>query len=295
MARRSSFRNILCPIDFSSGSREAVRYGAELARRANGTLTILFVNDPLLGPAAAAAGYDLHALEANTTAELRRFVKRILGAGASSATLATAYGHAVPEILKAARRVEADLIVMGSRGLTAPAKWFSGSTTERVLRKTAVPVLVVPAVRGSAHRKPLGAWPGGRVLIPIDVADASAADVRAAIAAATGLGSTPVLLHVLEESALPPWLTVERNQTDRARTQKSRDALKRLLGRAPGTIEVAIGRPSDQIVAMAAQKKAGLVVMTLKRSPSRFGPRRGVVTYQVLCRDAAPVLALPGH
>src|SRR5262245_36337202 len=124
------FRHILCPVDFSEYSRAALRYASELAQRGSGRLTVLFVNDPLIGTAAAAAGYDVKALNAKTEAELRRFVTRTLGPGSSIVpTLLTSLGQPAPEIEKTAARVGATLLVMGSRGLTGPGKWLFGSTT----------------------------------------------------------------------------------------------------------------------------------------------------------------------
>ena len=48
MASPMTFRRILCPVDFSACSRAALRYAAALARRQEGELTVLFVNDPEL-------------------------------------------------------------------------------------------------------------------------------------------------------------------------------------------------------------------------------------------------------
>ncbi|MCA9471870.1 MAG: universal stress protein [Nitrospirales bacterium] len=52
-------------------------------------------------------------------------------------------GHAAEEILRAARRFRADLIVMGSRGLTGLKRQFLGSVSTRVARHAECSVLVV--------------------------------------------------------------------------------------------------------------------------------------------------------
>ena len=295
MAGPVTFRRILCPVDFSTCSRDALRYGAEIARRTGGTLTVLFVNDPLLGPAAAAAGYNVRKLAQETTTELQRFVKRSLNGSTSGATIATALGHAAPEILNTARQLDADLIVMGSRGLGAPAKWIAGSTTERVLRTTPVPVLIIPCRPRSRARQPLRTWPGPRTVVAVDVPDTKAAEVRAAIAVADSFSSTPIFLHVLPDPSLPPWLSAGGRKSHPQRVRSARQALSRLTGPSAGALEIAVGRLSDQIIAAGDRLKAGLIIMTLKRSTSPFGPRRGVITYQVLCRHTVPVLALPSQ
>ena len=52
-------------------------------------------------------------------------------------------GYAADEIVKAATRFRADLIVMGSRGLTGMKRMFLGSVSNRVTRHAHCSVLVV--------------------------------------------------------------------------------------------------------------------------------------------------------
>jgi nucleotide-binding universal stress UspA family protein len=283
------FKRILCPIDFSEPSRHALRYGGELSRQHHGELVVLFVNDPLLSAAVAAAAYDTRRLAAGTSLEMERFTKKSLRDSPVTPRLMTASGHPAPTIVKTARRIDADLIVMGARGLTAPAKWFAGSTTERILRTTTIPVLVTPSKRRADAAKRAGS----RALIPIDVSDASRADVQAAIRMAAAFGAAPVLLHVLPQSPLPPWLAGEAPGLDRERVAEARRSMEALARGSDARYEVAIGRAADEIVAATERFGASIVIMMLRRSNSLLGPRRGVVTYQVLCKEAAPVLALP--
>ena len=98
--RRRTFHSILCPIDFSASSRAALRYGAALARRSCGSLVVLFVNDPLL-VAAAAAAHDARA-PARGERELRLFVTKALGPAPNvpSITFESVVGSAAAAILK---------------------------------------------------------------------------------------------------------------------------------------------------------------------------------------------------
>jgi universal stress protein A len=295
MASSMTLGRILCPVDFSACSRDALRYAAALAQRQEGELTVLFVNDRLLASAAAAAAYNVRRLSEETKSELHTFVRRALGREEIRVNVVTSLGDPAAEILKTAKTTKADLVVMGSRGLTAPAKWFSGSTTEHVLRTTTMPVLVVPSTlgRSARRRESLKSWTGPRALVPVDLKDTSQADVRAAIAAAKAFDATPVFVSVLPSTGLPPWLRLEDSRYERERIDEANHALGQLTRASRVDYEVGVGQPSEEIVAAAKRQKAGLIIMTLKRSSSRFGPRRGVVTYQVICRDVAPVLALP--
>ena len=143
------FRNILCPVDFSEHSRQALRYAALLASRNQGRLSAIFVEDPLL--AAASAGTTV---PATTRAELRRFVESAVasyGINAKSISIQTTSGKPFREIARAAEQAGSDLIVMGAHGLTGATKMMLGSTTERVLRR-ARSRSQRPAVQGSPIR-----------------------------------------------------------------------------------------------------------------------------------------------
>ena len=146
-AAARAFRTILCPVDFSDASRVALQFAGAVAERFRGKLVVLFVNDPLL-VAAAAAAYDERGLAATTMKELGRFVERALkGRGGPSPSCRVALGNPAREILKAAKRLRCDAIVMGTSGAGAAGRFFFGSTTERVMRSATLPVLAVPPVK----------------------------------------------------------------------------------------------------------------------------------------------------
>jgi nucleotide-binding universal stress UspA family protein len=142
------FTNILCPVDFSPDSERALAVALSLARSAEGHLTILTVVDPLLQAGANAAGVDA-ALDRQTQAELQTLLERsALGRPlASMPAVAVAVGKAGEKIIEQARECNADIIVMGMRGIGSAARLFLGSTSEYVLKLAEVPVLVVPPSR----------------------------------------------------------------------------------------------------------------------------------------------------
>ena len=146
------FRSILCPVDFSSNSRAALRYAAMLARLSDARLIVLYVNDPLLATVAAARP-SAEAILAATEHDLRSFVRGALHGTTPSVatTLLTIAGKPAEEIVRAAERHRCDVIVMGHRGAGRAARLLFGSTTEGVVRMAAVPVLAVPVARRRAR------------------------------------------------------------------------------------------------------------------------------------------------
>jgi nucleotide-binding universal stress UspA family protein len=146
------FRSILCPVDFSANSRAALRYAAMLARLSDAHLLVLYVDDPLLALARATQRTAAE-LIASGDNELRRFVTGALRGAtpAPALTLITRAGKPAPEIVNAATEHGCDLIVIGYRGAGRATRWFFGSTTEGVVRTTAVPVVAIPPARRRAR------------------------------------------------------------------------------------------------------------------------------------------------
>jgi nucleotide-binding universal stress UspA family protein len=262
-------------------------------------LTALFVSDPLLVAAAAAAAYDREALEHASETELRDFVKRAVGRSSPSVRVACSVvqGDAAEEIGQAIKRLSADLVVIGTQGLSGASKWFFGSTTERVLRRATAPVLTVPPA--TTRRRMPASWPGKRVLAAVDLGPHTAADARAAAHVARWAGAELVLVHVVKPTQAPRWLSTRLQAHERARLRAARTRLERLAHDLdldqPVDCQVLIGEPADQIPALSTGSGTGLVVVTLRGTGGLFGAPRGSTTYRVLGTCSVPVLALPAN
>lgn len=139
---------ILVPIDFSSCSVNALRVAAAMAAP-DGDLTLLHVIDEEFIDGAVAAGLG-------STEDMRQRLKEQAEANFSTMLEGLDTGNVnmermivvgLPfvEILKIARDLDLPMIVMGIRGRSTPAEeLLFGSTAEKVLRGTRVPVLCVP-------------------------------------------------------------------------------------------------------------------------------------------------------
>ena len=136
-----SFRSILCPVDMSPSSRAALLAARTMADRFDTQLSVLFVDDPLLSR--AEMKFDEDELKRRTQAELARFVEEAIGPRQRCAYDIVA-GDPASEIIEAIGRLGADLIVMGTQGNSGPKRLFFGSTADGVLRRSTVPVLVIP-------------------------------------------------------------------------------------------------------------------------------------------------------
>ena len=137
------FTNILCPVDFSTDSERALAAALALARSTHGHVTLVTVVDPILSAGASAAGAD-DVLNEQTQAELRQLLERAAPGMASAVAVSVRVGEAAKEILAQAEDSNADVIVMGMRGVGGAQKLLLGSTSQAVVARSRVPVLVVP-------------------------------------------------------------------------------------------------------------------------------------------------------
>jgi nucleotide-binding universal stress UspA family protein len=279
---RRRFAHILCPVDFSRHSRVALRQANALAQQSGGKLTVMTVNDPMLA-AADAAATSRDPLESLTMRKLTRFVSTTLGTVGANATLEVVVGYPADQIDRIVRRRRIDLVVMGTHGLSGAKKWFFGSTTESLFRRSKVPVLAAPG----RSRKFLRDSPRGKtILAPIDLEGAGRAEISQVMDAAKRLGGRTFYLHVVKPVDMP-------TLPNRLRVSSAARRLRQLLGRSAATrSRVVVGDPVARIEEFAAREDVGAIVMAVKRRGLPV-PRRGSIAYRVVCSGVAPVLALP--
>lgn len=175
----SSFRRILVPIDFTEDTDMAVHSGFEV-EVGGGTVAVAPASARSLELAAAIINDDegeLCLVHATPTYESARVYTGgagmgVLGAGdiaevhasAREASLrvlealaahfapgiacrfAVRPGVALQVILEEAERFDAQLLVVAASGRSRVARFFLGSTADRVIRQSPCPVLVVPPV-----------------------------------------------------------------------------------------------------------------------------------------------------
>lgn len=139
------FERILVPVDFSDASRRAAELALRLARADGAALTFLHViEDKPRPPYLAADGISLDDPSIREAAEIEL---RHYGSGFDTGGLTTAHvvvvGRPSREIAEHAEENGYDLVVMCTTGLRGVSRFLLGSTPSRVMRRCAVPVLMV--------------------------------------------------------------------------------------------------------------------------------------------------------
>jgi universal stress protein A len=141
-----AIKKILAPIDFSPASKKALKYAIRFARDYGSDLTLLHVVQPAVSPtfeespaAPALSKADMKDAEES----LRTLVDSAGRAGVDGVRWAIRIGVATHEIVEAAKELDADLIVIATRGYKEWKHLVIGSIAARVVRAAPCPVLVV--------------------------------------------------------------------------------------------------------------------------------------------------------
>ena len=154
-------KKMLFATDLSSVAEHAFKYAALLADALDAEVTVLHVLEKLRPNAelmlSAILDYDnLEELRAAAKPSLMERIRkhisglcedavcRVSGCGFDPDRVIIEPGESVGISLKHIVSKRFDLLVMGSRGHGVVEEFLIGGTTHKVLRKTTVPVLVVP-------------------------------------------------------------------------------------------------------------------------------------------------------
>lgn len=145
------FKNILIPIDGSSLSYRPVAAAIDMARSLQGSLVLLSVAAPRLFNASDRdALHDGAAVEQENIGlaqpALDSAAEAASQAGVPCISLVAQSRTPCDEIVATARERQCDAIFMATRGrMDMLDALFDESTTQQVLQKSSVPVLVFPA------------------------------------------------------------------------------------------------------------------------------------------------------
>ena len=292
-----ALHRILCPLDLSDTSGRALGYALMLSKwyRAPVTaLEVVWLGVPSVVPNTAPRFLSKAHLSEFSSA-LRQFVEDH-SAGHEQVTTALRHGPVVPQILLEAESLPADLIVMGTHGISGFERLILGSITEKVLRKARCPVLTVPPATPDA---PAGPQPFTSIVCAVDFSPASLKALDYALALAQESGKRLTLVHVFDwpvdrpvPTGLEPGTPTARQYQDSAR-QELRAAVPEDARLWCEIKEItAIGRPHEEILRVADESNADLIVLGVhSRRTLEFG-FFGSTTNQVVRHSACPVLTI---
>lgn len=138
-------KKIIVPIDFSTYSESALKVASQLAKQNKSELILLHmldISEQLVTNSAAAKQQELLFFMQLAKKRFEEFIAKDY-LNDIKTTPVIKYFRVFEEIVNTAEELQADLIVMGSRGTAGVKGFFLGSNTEKVVRTSDIPVLVI--------------------------------------------------------------------------------------------------------------------------------------------------------
>lgn len=140
------YRRVLVPLDGSEAAQTAVPHAMAVANRFQSTLTLLRAAErPSRSLVTRICALALATPEQHEGQQYLESVAARYAAGPVAVRTVHLAGSAVDVILRHAREVNADLIVMSTRGQSGLERLLLGSVTDEIRRQAACPLLIVPA------------------------------------------------------------------------------------------------------------------------------------------------------
>ncbi|NUR94636.1 MAG: universal stress protein [Kribbellaceae bacterium] len=185
------------------------------------------------------------------------------------------------------------MLVVGRRGMGTFKRLLIGSTSEAVVSRTAVPVVVVPD-----HWKPSDH--AGPVLAALDDGDDHAAVMEFAIAAAEERGVPVRIVHVWDLPAMYSWDAVNVAGVSSEWSENAARHFENVVAewhhkypQVPIEADVRRGHPVDGVVHVAEESDAQLVVVGAHHHTRIASMLIGTVTRGVLHHCTCPLAVIP--
>jgi nucleotide-binding universal stress UspA family protein len=286
-----NIKTILCPVDFFPASDAAARYAAGLAANYDATVHYLHVMTPM-----PTGTYEymidttdiLKSLEESSMQGMKEIVARAKAAGTVAET-ELRVGDVYDEIKRTIEVERPDLIVMGTHGRRGVERWFMGSTTEKLLRHSPVPIVTISASGEKAVNGPRF----GRILVTTDFSEGTADALAYAFSVAQENESEVTLLHVVHDISADlsgkyrdPLLDGVRKQLDEMVPAEARNWCNIVT-------RVETGVPYRIILRTIEDERPDLVVMNIHGKGMLDRALLGSTAERVVRAASCPVMMIP--
>jgi nucleotide-binding universal stress UspA family protein len=286
-----TINKILCPVDFFPASDAAVNYAAGLAENYEATIHLLHVITPI-----AASAYEyaidttefIRSMEESSMQEMNGLVAKLKLAGIK-AEPELRVGDVYDEIKKTIEIEKPDLLVMGTHGRRGVERWFMGSTTEKMLRHSPVPLVTISAAGEKSFNGPRFR----RILVTTDFSEGTADALAYAFSVAQENESRVTLLHVLHD--------VSADLSGKYRDSLVNGVKKQLEDLVPAearnwcdiVASVETGTPYRIILRELEDEKIDLLVMNIHGKGMLDRALLGSTAERVVRAASCPVMMIP--
>ncbi len=293
------FERILFPVDFSRHSERIIHRIPDLVKTGLRTAFLLHVINP--SKAARWMDVDESALarcREDAEGRLQMMVDSLKERVDIRFFTFVAVGATHEIIIETAEEQGASLVIMGAHGRGYLQGALIGSVTQKVLRRTRVPLLVArfenPEARVEEDSTFLPRDPCAKILFPTDFSENALRAFRLVRNCRPGVEKEIILLHVQDSRALLPHLKhrlEEFNRIDHERLSE----LKRQLDFLGYNVQLVLktGVPSEEINRLAVEGDVTMIAMASHGKSDLRSILMGSVADAVTQQHVRPVLVIP--
>ncbi|MGM0590950.1 MAG: universal stress protein [Halobacteriota archaeon] len=290
------YHSILVPTDGSPGVEGAAVRALDLARTADATVHTLYVVDTAPEPSGLSVEErdEIRQASENRGRHATVWIQEEAADLGVDAVREIREGVPHHEILGYAREFDVDLLVMGTHGRTGSERARLGSTTERVIALSEVPVMAVRLMEG-VELPETGYTMYDHVVIPTDGSGAAERAAEHGLAIAERYGADVHVVYVVDtttyglEDAPRSIVGLLKEGGAEATEAIATEARDRNL---PVTTDVLRGVPETEILNYAAGVDADLLVMGTRGRAGAPERLLGSTTARVVRRFEHPVLTV---
>jgi nucleotide-binding universal stress UspA family protein len=272
-------RRLLVPTDLSDFGRVALRWADCFRDRLGAQITLMFANEPyfpvdVLEMAASPALLNTPELHERLNSELRDYAAANF-ADTSSIDMLVVDDYAATAIVQTAKKLDADLILMGTHGRRGLRRIIVGSVTENVLHLTDRPLMSVPPSDAKALEPQIR-----KIICPVNFTNIARQALERASTLAETFGAELILMNVEERSApadFDQWIQQSMPQ------------------RREYTKLVVHGHAAEEVLKTADSADADLIVIGAQHKRFRDATVIGTTTERVVRFAKRPVLTVIGY
>lgn len=292
---------ILVPLDFSPPSLEALNSAVWLAKRFRASIDLLHVYPPDEASPAGAGHLLFQSAEA-----IERLNEQLTGvhrehlAAFRPENCHIRGGRPYDGIVRVAREIDADLIVLSTRGHSGLKHLLLGSTTERVVRNAPCPVFVTRKRKETSEAIDESIR---TILVPTDFSQCSLAGTEYAAFLARKFEARVRLFHALYPYT--NYVFVDRAgvrlsglvEALRETARQEMDGLKQMecLRGLPVETEIVPGPAVDEICTVASEPDVDLIVIATHGRTGLTHALIGSVAEHVVRYAEQPVVVVPSR
>jgi len=274
---------ILCATDLSKSSRDFLFQVFKLCLRFDACLWIFHAVPPPLGSVSSRIEFERGGEKEEKIEKARKKIKQIMHGFKGEWEFFITYGDPVLEIEKAVKKINPDMVMAASHGLSGLQQFLLGSVIGRMARAVQQPFLVIPPDK-TGHLK------FEKIIIACSLLQSDVCLKEYGQALSEKFDSKIFLVHVMEsprneailENSLAPYDKVQSLLEEKLSLQ-----LEKLM---PGKTKILKGVPGEELFLYAKIHKADLIIAGKDDYPGRIIPS---TTATLLYHLPCAVLVIP--